>query len=302
MMGGLLAGLPALCANGLLSGVGKHLHLPHTPRRYVSHERLCLRGTTDYWVNDALGRPFFVVSKTVTDGLAAALIEDIVPMLLHSVPGQPAQEELDADPLLHRFVAVFDREGAAHSLLAALWQYRVAAITYRKNVPDQWTESEFKEHEVPVPGGASTRMMLAERETMLNANGEAPPVKEVRRLTGTGHQTAIVSTGRTLPTVVVAGRMFARWCQENYFAYMVQHYDIDGLVQYGAQEIPGTVEVVNPAWRRLDKAVKQTRVELRKVQAQLGALSDSGQEGQNIQKKAELHEDIQEIQARPDQN
>ena len=28
------------------------------PRRYVSRERLCLRGTTDYWVNDALGRPF----------------------------------------------------------------------------------------------------------------------------------------------------------------------------------------------------------------------------------------------------
>lgn len=33
------------------------------PRRYVSRERLCLRGTTDYWVNDAIGRPFFVVSK-----------------------------------------------------------------------------------------------------------------------------------------------------------------------------------------------------------------------------------------------
>ena len=28
-MGGLLAGLPALCANGLLSGIGKHLKLPH---------------------------------------------------------------------------------------------------------------------------------------------------------------------------------------------------------------------------------------------------------------------------------
>lgn len=27
-LGGLLAGLPALCANGLLSGIGKHLNLP----------------------------------------------------------------------------------------------------------------------------------------------------------------------------------------------------------------------------------------------------------------------------------
>lgn len=29
------------------------------PRRYLSRERLCLRRTTDYWVNDAIGRPFF---------------------------------------------------------------------------------------------------------------------------------------------------------------------------------------------------------------------------------------------------
>ena len=27
------------------------------PRRFVSRQKLCLRGTTDYWVNDAIGRP-----------------------------------------------------------------------------------------------------------------------------------------------------------------------------------------------------------------------------------------------------
>ena len=32
------------------------------PRRFVSRQKLCLRGTTDYWVNDAIGRPIFVVS------------------------------------------------------------------------------------------------------------------------------------------------------------------------------------------------------------------------------------------------
>ncbi len=196
-MAGLLAGLPALCANGLLTGLGKHLHLPkgfysalhilltlgfmalgrirrpeglrhvppgelgkvigldrvpevrtlrekiaimaatgnpgawmkelakswmendpdeagylyvdghvrvyhgdkaNLPRRYVSRERLCLRGTTDYWVNDAIGRPFFVISKAVTEGLADSLVKDIVPDLLASVPGQPTAEELDDDP------------------------------------------------------------------------------------------------------------------------------------------------------------------------------------------------------------
>jgi len=52
------------------------------PRRYVSRQKLCLRGTTDYWINDALGRPFFVVSKAVTEGLATTLLDDILPELL----------------------------------------------------------------------------------------------------------------------------------------------------------------------------------------------------------------------------
>ncbi len=29
------------------------------PKRYVSRQKLCLRGLTDYLVNDALGKPFF---------------------------------------------------------------------------------------------------------------------------------------------------------------------------------------------------------------------------------------------------
>jgi hypothetical protein len=32
--------------------------------------------------------------------------------------------------------------------------------------------------------------------------------------------------------------MFARWCQENFFGCMMQPYDLDGLVQYGGEEIP----------------------------------------------------------------
>ena len=42
-----------------------HGALTKLPRKYVTRERLCLRGTTDYWVNDARGRPFFVVERVV---------------------------------------------------------------------------------------------------------------------------------------------------------------------------------------------------------------------------------------------
>lgn len=46
----------------------------HLLRRYVSREKLCLRGTTDYWVSDAIGRPFFAITQPLTDGLTAALL------------------------------------------------------------------------------------------------------------------------------------------------------------------------------------------------------------------------------------
>jgi hypothetical protein len=391
---GLLAGLPALCANGLLSGLGKHLKLPrgfysalhilltlgfmalgrirrpeglrhippgelgkvmgldrvpevrtlrakvavmaatgnpgawmkelsktwrendpdaagylyvdghvrvyngnqaNLPHRFVSRERLCLRGTTDYGVNDAIGRPFFVVSKAVSEGLAESLLNDIVPELLASVPQQPPADELKNDPRLHRFVIVFDREGANHSLLAALWEHRIGALTYRKNVKDVWPESEFLEHEVPVPGGGSTLMRLALRETQLTSGKASIPVTEVRRLTPNGHQTALITTAQRLDMTPIASPMFARWCQENFFAYMMQHYDIEGLIEYGAESLPGTTLIVSPSWRDLDKKVKATRQSERKHQAE-GARKTL-RDGETIQKQAESVEALQAVQA-----
>jgi len=35
------------------------------PRHYVARERLCLRGTTDYWIHAMDGQPFFFVNKEV---------------------------------------------------------------------------------------------------------------------------------------------------------------------------------------------------------------------------------------------
>ncbi len=392
-MGGLLAGLPALCANGLLTGLDRHLKLPRgfysalhillvlgfmalgrikrpehlrqtspgelgkvigldrvpevrtlrekvhllaktgdpaawmrdlaklwmesepeeagylyvdghvrvyhgeqarLSKRYVSRERLCLRGTTDYWVNDALGRPFFVVSQPLNDGLAETLLKDIVPQLLEIVPGQPTPAELDADPTLHRFVMVFDREGATQSLLGRLWKQRIGALTYRKNVKDLWSEDAFQEQEVHLPAGGSTGMKLAMRETRLGTGDSSLAVTEVRRLTQTGHQTAVITTARQLGNTTIAGRMFARWCQENYFAYMMEHYDIDGLLEYGDESLPGTHQVVNPRWRELDKAVRQTRQSERKLQAAIArtALNDGGE----IQKNAESVEALQAVQ------
>ncbi len=83
--------------------VDGHVRLYHgkkteLPRRYVSRQRLCLRGTTDYWVNDALGQPFFSIERPIDHGMLEAIENDVVPRLLKDVPNQPSQQELQADP------------------------------------------------------------------------------------------------------------------------------------------------------------------------------------------------------------
>lgn len=116
-------------------------HLTKLPRRYVSRQRLCLRGTTDYWVNDAIGQPFFMVEKVTDPGLLKTLKEDIVPRLLIDVPNQPSKSELEANPYLSRFLLVFDREGYSPEFFAEMWNdHRISCITYHKHPSDPWPE------------------------------------------------------------------------------------------------------------------------------------------------------------------
>ena len=94
---------------------------------------------------------------------------------------------------------------------------------------------------------------------------------------------------------MIAGRMFSRWCQENYFGYMMQHFDIDGLIEYGAESLPGTLLVVNPAWRELDKAVKKARQVEQKHQAKFAR--QTLENGDDIRKNAETVEAIGAVRA-----
>ena len=183
------------------------------PKRFVSRQRLCLRGTTDYWINDALGRPFFVVSKAVSSGLAEVILNDIVPELLSSVPNQPTDEQLAANPRLHRLIVVFNREGSTGSLMEPRWAKRIGAITYRKNVKDLWPDNEFKATKVVLPDGTHDTFKLALRDTPLSKIS-ALIVKEVRILTNSGHQTAIISTAHELDALTIAGRMFSQLVPE----------------------------------------------------------------------------------------
>jgi hypothetical protein len=96
-------------------------------------------------------------------------------------------------------------------------------------------------------------------------------VREVRHRDEHGHQTAILSTDFISSLEKVAAALFARWCQENFFRYMMEHYALDRIVEYGAEPIPETSLVVNPKRRSLENQIRQERTRLRQDQAQLTA-------------------------------
>jgi hypothetical protein len=250
-----------------------HGHLTQLPRRYVARQRLCLRGTTDYWVNAMDGQPFFAVTAAADPGLLQTLETEIIPRLLSEVPGQPSAAELAADPWRARFALVFDRAGYSPQFMKRQWEQRIAVITYHKFPQEPWPVEEFSVRPVRLVNGETVELSLAERGVCLS-NGFW--VREVRQLEPSGHQVAMLATDfrRDLDGVAVA--LFARWCQENFFQYMGRHYGLDKLVEYGTEPLPETTTVVNPAWRRLDQAVRRERAHLERSRAQFGALSPPG--------------------------
>jgi hypothetical protein len=287
--------------------VDGHVRLYHgsqtdLPKRFVSRQRLCLRGTTDYWVNDILGRPFFAVERPIDHGLLEVLRSDIVPRLLKEVPGQPTEAQLKADRYRPRFVILFDREGYSPEFFKAMWQdHRIACITYHKYPKDDWPVTEFAAVEATLPNGELVELQLAERGTWIGPRKGGLWVREIRKRTTSGHQVSLISTAFGDSAREDSVRLFSRWSQENFFRYMMQHFAIDLLNEYGTEKIPETKRpVVNPKWRELDRRKRSIKSQLTHRQARFAALtlqpeSDESARAKWEERKAELVEEIEQF-------
>ncbi len=268
-----------------------HGSLTELPRRYVSRERLCLRATTDYWVNALDGAPFFCITQPIDPGLQKTLEADIVPRLLKDIPGQPDAAALSADPLRHRFTLVFDREGYSPDLFARLKAQRIAILSYHKHPGPDWHEHEFIETKVTLKNGQHIQLQLAERGTRLSNDLW---VREVRKRDAeSGHQTSILSTDYRSDIAAQAAAMFARWHQENFFKYMREHYGLDRLIEHGTSPLPDSTRLVNPAWRALDSQVRSEQGQLTRAHAKFSAQhlrEEESDEPKHTTQNAALHE------------
>ena len=259
-------------AAGLAFYIDGHVRVYHgektkLPRHYVPRERFYLRATVDYWVNALDGQPFCYFNQAVDHGLVQALRGDVLPWLEEQVKlSAEQQQRMAADPRVPRFTVVFDREGYSPDLFLELQQRQIAALTYPR-YPDgeDWRAEEFQEQVVELASGEKVRMKLAERGTRV---GKRPGlwVREVRKLGTEGRQVSIVSTNFSGDAASQAVALMARWSQENFFKYMREHYGLDALVQYGTEEMPATVTVVNPAWQELNREVRKKHKEWKNIQ------------------------------------
>lgn len=259
-------------ASGLAFYIDGHVRVYHgeqtrLPRHYVPRERFYLRATVDYWVNALDGQPFCYFNQAVDHGLVQAMRGDVLPWLESQYRESAEHRQRRAvDPRVPRFTVVFDREGYSPDLFVELQQHQIAALTYHR-YPDgeDWRAEEFQEQTVQLVNGEAMRMKLAERGTHV---GKRPGlwVREVRKLGADGHQISIVSTNFSGEAAAQAAALMARWSQENFFKYMREHFGLDALVQYGTEEMPATVTVINPAWQELNRQVRKKHKESKEIQ------------------------------------
>lgn len=230
------------------------------PVKYVSRQKLCLNATSEYWVNDAKGMPVMMVMGELTEKLQTVIEEQIIPQLFKTKLLAADESMLTNQPVC---TFVFDREAYEPAFFKRLWEmYKIAIITYRKNVKDKWTDESFESSDVKVMQ-QTINMQLCELGTQLGGFW----FREIRRLGGDGHQTAIITTHPTLEIQFIAGRMFARWSQENFFRYLIQDYNFDKIVSFGTEPVDPEKEIVNPEYRKLSHQLKKLREKIRRIEA-----------------------------------
>lgn len=236
-------------------------HGANLPAKYVSRQKLCLSATTEYWVNDEQGLPYLVFMGELNTKMQDVIEHKIIPEL--KAGAIIAQRIATKEEVL--FTLVFDRECYEPAFFQRLWDsHQIAVITYRKNVTDKWDEKLFKPHPIEVIGNTVT-VLLYEQQVTLGGHS----FREVRSLSESGHQTAIITTNPQITIAQIASKMFSRWSQENFFKYLIADYYFDKMIQYGTETIDETSKIVNPEYRKITHKIKKITEKIRRKEATL---------------------------------
>ena len=226
------------------------------PKHFVARQKLCMPASVSYWINALGGTPLLCLHK--------ALEHDVVPQLRELGVLPPAAPDLTGPQAgAPALTLVFDREGWSPDLFQRLARRGIACITWHKNFKgEDWPQHEFRTLAVPVhgPAGTSTASVdLAEQPIVLR-NGLT--VRQIRRRLECGRQVPLITTHPQMPLPQVAGAMFSRWSQENFFKYLREQFNLDSLPNHDLQPLAPDTQVVNPVRRALEKTIRRVRSRL----------------------------------------
>ena len=237
--------------------VDGHVRVYHGTRRlpkaHVARMRLSMPATSDYWVNDSAGDPVFVMTAEANAGLAKML--------------PPVLDEIRALVGPRCVTVVFDRGGYSPKLFQQIVAAGFDLLTYRKGRAPRIPLRRFHTCRIRVEGRQAS-YALADQEVRLLKG--ALRLRQVTRLTDTGHQTPILTSRRDLSPAWVAYRMFDRWRQENFFKYLREEYALDALADYAVVPDDPAREVPNPAWARVHAQYCQALAHLERLQSEYG--------------------------------
>ena len=231
------------------------------PKHFVARQKLCMPASVSYWINALGGTPLLCLHKALDPKLIKAIEQDVVPHLQHLGVVQEAAPDLTRpDAGVPALTLVFDREGWSPDLFKRLARRGIACITWHKNFKgEDWPQEDFRTLEVPIHGPAgtsATTVDLAEQPIVLR-NGLT--VRQIRRRLANGRQVPVITTHPQMPLVQVAGAMFSRWSQENFFKYMREQFNLDSLPSHDLEPLDPDAQVVNPVRRARVLAMSTNR-------------------------------------------
>ncbi len=233
-------------------------------KNHVTRLRMSLPSILDYWVNDEHGDPLLVVTAVRKKGMKALL-----PMVVRELRAQGEERPI---------TVIFDREGWSPEMFATLDAMDgVTFLTYRKAqannglprlpVKDfEWLEEKLR--------GERVGYSLSDKGIYIDYGPKRDrkrlKLRQVTRRTEDGHQTHIVTNDRDSAALDLADRMFRRWGQENFFKYMGNEMELNGLYTYAMEDGDGERLVPNPKRKSLDKKIKRLEKERTKLMNEYG--------------------------------
>jgi hypothetical protein len=230
---------------------GKH----PTPRGWDSKRGLAVPGHTDVYIHDARGRALFFFSQPLNDSLARA------------IPG--AVEEIRRAHGTGPFTLIFDRGGYSGDAFRFLEAQGIGFITYLKGrkARRRYPEKLFR------PGwfffeGERHVYRLFEKKTQVAGAGL---LRTVLFQGDDGHQIPVLTNlAPASKAAKVVHCLLLRWRQENDFKYLREHYAVDQIIQYGADEETQDRLVLNPRRKAVKEEVRALALQIQTLEAELG--------------------------------